>query len=273
MQALFLNGDDNEPMLSSPRNLITTEEGSEVNIIMNYSGISEKTYLSNIATDVIAAGNAIVNIYKIQNENENSFHLEKVNVQQEGSSRFNHHSMTFGGSIVRNDINSFLNGENCECHYYGLYLGNGKQHIDNHTFVDHAKPNCMSNELYKGILDGDARGVFSGKILVRPDAQKTNAYQSNKTILLSDKAVIDTKPQLEIFADDVKCSHGATIGRLDETAYFYIRSRGVPAEHAKSMLIRAFANDVIESVKIPELKEKLNHMIFDHLNRVEITNQ
>jgi Fe-S cluster assembly protein SufD len=273
VQVLYLNGSDKEAVLVSPRNIIAAGERSEINIIMNYRGVSEGTYFTNVMTDIAVGKGAIVHIYKTQNENENAFHIEKVDVIQNESSVFNHYSMMFGGAIVRNDINSKLNGENCECHYYGLYLGNNNQHIDSHTFVDHAKPNCLSNELYKGILDGNSRGVFSGKIMVRPDAQKTNAYQSNKTILLSDKATIDTKPQLEIYADDVKCSHGATIGHLDETAYFYIRSRGVPAEHAKSMLIRAFANDVIESIKIPELKEKLNHMIFDHLHRVEIINQ
>lgn len=273
VQVLYLNGKDGEPVLSSPKNIVIAGESSEISIIMNFSGISADAYFTNASTKVYTAQNAIVNIYKIQNENDNSFHIERVDAVQEGTSFFNHYNMTFGGAIVRNDINSSLNGENIECHYYGLYLGNGRQHIDNHTFVDHASPNCMSNELYKGILDDSARGVFNGKIMVRPDAQKTNAYQSNKTILLSEKAVIDTKPQLEIFADDVKCSHGATIGHLDDTAYFYIRSRGVPADLAKSMLIRAFANDVIESIKIPELKERLNHMIFEHLRRVEITNQ
>ena len=273
IQALFLNGDKNYSVLSNPRNLIVAEENSQVNIIMNYFGMPDTTYLTNVTTEVNVDNNAIVNIYKVQNENENSFHIEKVDVNQNKSTYFNHYSMTFGGAIVRNDINTKLNGENSECHYYGLYLGRNKQHIDNHTFVDHAVPNCMSNELYKGILDDNSRGVFNGKIMVRQDAQKTNAYQSNKTVLLSEKAVIDTKPQLEIFADDVKCSHGATVGHLDDTAYYYIRSRGVPADLAKSMLIRAFANDVIESIKIPELKEQLNHMIFEHLHRVEITNQ
>ncbi len=273
VQVLYLNGKEGQLSLSSPKNLIIAGEASEVNIVMNFSGAGGESYFTNASTKVFTAKNAVVNIYKIQNENTNAYHIERVDAVQEESSFFNHYNMTFGGAIVRNDINSALNGENCECHYYGLYLGSGKQHIDNHTFVDHAKPNCMSNELYKGILDDTSRGVFNGKIMVRPDAQKTNAYQSNKTILLSEKAVIDTKPQLEIFADDVKCSHGATIGHLDDTAYFYIRSRGVPADLAKSMLIRAFANDVIESVKIPELKERLNHMIFDHLHRVEITNQ
>jgi Fe-S cluster assembly protein SufD len=178
--------------------------------------------------------------------------------------------MSFGGKLVRSDINSTLDNENITTNYYGLYLGSGKQHIDNHTFVNHAKPNCESNELYKGILDDESRGVFNGKIWVEKDAQKTNAYQSNKTILLSKKASIDTKPQLEIYADDVKCSHGATVGHLDDQAYFYIRSRGVSPEVAKSMLIRAFVDDVVESIKIENLKEQLNHMIFKHLHRIEI---
>ncbi len=273
VQALFLNGDKNHSILSNPRNLIVAEENSRVNIIMNYYGVPDSIYLTNAATEVNVEDSANVNIYKVQNENENAFHIEKVDVNQKNSTVFNHYSMTFGGAIVRNDINSKLDGENSECHYYGLYLGRNKQHIDNHTFVDHAMPNCMSNELYKGILDDNSRGVFNGKIMVRQDAQKTNAYQSNKTVLLSEKAVIDTKPQLEIFADDVKCSHGATVGHLDDTAYYYIRSRGIPADLAKSMLIRAFANDVIESIKITELKEQLNHKIFEHLHRVEITNQ
>ncbi len=273
VQVLFINGNGEENVLSSPRNIIAAEENSSVNLVFSYLGAGSKSYFTNVITDVHLGENASVSVYKIQNENDNSYHIEKADVIQGASSRFNHYSVSFGGSIVRNDINSSLEGENGECHYYGLYLANGNRHIDNHTFVDHASPNCLSNELYKGILDDEARGVFNGKIVVRPDAQKTNAYQTNRNILLTDEAKIHTKPQLEIFADDVKCSHGATVGRLDETAYFYIRSRGVPAEMAKSMLIRAFANDVIESVKIPELKEQLNHMIFSHLNRVEITNQ
>jgi Fe-S cluster assembly protein SufD len=212
----------------------------------------------------------LVDYYKILDENDDSFHVDRTQVHQHESSVFTHFSLSFGSGIGRNDLKSTLDGENIECNYFGLYLAHEKQHIDNHTFVDHAKPNSVSNELYKGILDDESRGVFSGKILVRQDAQKTNAYQSNKTVLLSKKANIDTKPQLEIYADDVKCSHGATVGHLDETAYFYIRSRGVPAELAKSMLIRAFVNDVVEKIKIEELRDEINHMIFNHLHRVEI---
>lgn len=273
IQVLYLNTSENELVLSLPRNLIIAGKNSQVSVIANYSGFGDKLYFNNITTEIFVDEYAVVDLCKVQSENENSYHIEKVQAQQKKNSLFNHYNVTFGGAIVRNDINSLLDGENTETHYYGLYMANGKQHVDNHTFIDHAKPNCMSNELYKGILDDNSRGVFNGKIIVRQDAQKTNAYQQNKTILLSKSATIDTKPQLEIFADDVKCSHGATVGHLDEISEFYIRSRGVPQELAKSMLIRAFANDVIETIKIEPLKEQINHMIFDHLHRVEIENE
>jgi Fe-S cluster assembly protein SufD len=270
IQVLFLNGNSYEKILSLPRNLLIAEENSQASVIVKYNGLNEEKYFSNVVTEIFIGENSIVDYYKIQNENDNSFHIEKIQAVQKSKSVFNQFNITFGGELVRNDINSQLDGENIETHFYGLYMINGKQHVDNHTFVDHAKPNCMSNELYKGILDENARGVFNGKIIVRQDAQKTNAYQQNKTILLSNSAKIDTKPQLEIFADDVKCSHGATVGHLDDESEFYIRSRGVPKELAKSMLIRAFANDVIETIKISELKDQINHMIFEHLHKIEI---
>ena len=273
VQVLYLNTSKDEPVLSQPRNIIVTGKNSQVSIIANFVGTGSKSYFNNAVTEILLDENAIVDLYKVQNELNNSYHIEKVQAHQKKNSVFNHFNIAFGGLIVRNDVNSILDDENIETHYYGLYLANEKQHIDNHTFVDHAKPNCMSNELYKGILDDNSHGVFNGKIIVRQDAQKTNAYQQNKTILLSKTAKIDTKPQLEIFADDVKCSHGATVGHLDDVSEFYIRSRGVPQELAKSMLIRAFANDVIEKVKIEPLKEQLNHMIFEHLHRVEIENE
>ena len=273
IQVLYLNSSNNDPVLSLPRNLIIAGKNSQVSVIANYSGYGDKTYFSNIITEIYVEENAIVDLYKIQNENDESYHIEKVQAVQKKNSVFNHYNINFGGAIVRNDINTLHDDQNLETHYYGLYLAHGKQHVDNHTFIDHAKPNCMSNELYKGILDDNSRGVFNGKIIVRKDAQKTNAYQQNKTILLSKTATIDTKPQLEIFADDVKCSHGATVGHLDDTSEFYIRSRGVPQELAKSMLIRAFANDVIDTVKIESLKEQINHIIFEHLHRIEIENK
>lgn len=272
VQVLFLNGDQDSSVLSVPHNIIIAGKNSQVSVINTYAAINGSTYFTNAITEVFADESSIIDLYKIQNEDVNSYHYEKVEAYQLKRSVFNHYNFTFGGEIVRNDINSELGGENIETHYYGLYLANGRRLVDNHTFVDHAKPNCMSNELYKGILDDDAKGVFNGKIIVRKDAQKTNAYQQNKSVLLSKTARVNTKPQLEIFADDVKCTHGATVGHLDDTAYYYIRTRGIPSELAKSILIRAFANDVVESVKIEPLREQLNHMIFEHLHRVEIDN-
>jgi len=270
VQVLYLNSSSDDLILSSPRNLVIAGKNSQVSIVANYCGSGDKSYFSNILTEVYADEYSLVDFYKIQNEIDKSNHIEKFQVQQKNNSIVNHYNISFGGAIIRNDINALIDGQNTETHYYGIYLAHGNQLIDNHTFIDHAKPNCMSNELYKGILDQNSHGVFNGKIIVRKDAQKTNAYQQNKTILLSKSAKIDTKPQLEIFADDVKCSHGATVGQLDDVSEFYIRSRGVPQELAKSMLIRAFTNDVIEKIKIEQLRVQINHMIFQHLSRIDI---
>lgn len=273
IQILYLNGDRDNSVLSVPHNFIFAGKNSQVSVVNLFASIDNSSiHFTNSLTEVFTDESAIVDLYKIQNENDKSYHYEKVEAYQLKRSIFNHYNFAFGAEIVRNDINSTLDDENIETHYYGLYLANGNQLVDNHTFVDHAKPNCMSNELYKGILDNNARGVFNGKIIVRKDAQKTNAYQQNKTVLLSNGAKVNTKPQLEIFADDVKCTHGATVGHLDDTAYYYIRTRGIPSELAKSMLIRAFANDVVEVIKITPLREQLNHMIFEHLHKVEFEN-
>ncbi len=266
VQILYLSGHDTQSVLSSPRNLIIGGKNSQAKIIINYQPLFDTKYFTNVVTDVFADENAIIDFYKIQNESEKAFHIDKIDITQKSKSVVSNFSLSFGGALVRNDINVLLDDEYIENHLYGLYLATDTQHVDNHTFIDHAKPNCESNELYKGILDEKARGIFSGKILVRKDAQKTNAFQSNKSVLLSDSATVDAKPQLEIYADDVKCSHGATVGQLDMTAYFYILSRGIPADLAKSMLIRAFANDVIEPIKIEALKEQLNHQILQHLH-------
>ena len=255
--------------LIQPRNLIVAEENSQAKIISEFVGMTNLEYFTNVQTEISVAENSNVTFYKIQNEADSAYHIDKTDIYQKDSSIFNHFSLSFGAKIARNDINTKLDGEFIETHLYGLYLGNNEQHIDHHTFIDHAKPNCESNELYKGILDDKAKGVFSGKILVNQIAQKTNAFQSNKSVLLSDEASIDAKPQLEIYADDVKCSHGATVGKLDEQAFFYIRSRGVSEESARSMLIRAFVDDVVSEIKIDELKEKVNHSIFEHLHREE----
>ncbi len=266
VQVLYLTGSKTAEVLASPRNLIVAGKNSQVKIIVSYQPLANVKYFTNVVTEIFAGENAIIDFYKIQNEGEKAFHIDKIDIVQKGKSVVSNFSLSFGGALVRNDINVLLDDEYIENHLYGLYLATDSQHVDNHTFIDHAKPNCESNELYKGILDEKARGIFSGKILVRKDAQKTNAFQSNKSVLLSDSATVDAKPQLEIYADDVKCSHGATVGQLDMTAYFYILSRGIPADLAKSMLIRAFANDVIEPIKIEALKEQLNHQILQHLH-------
>ena len=266
---LNIADDSKSQPLIQPRNLIVAEENSQAYIINEHIGSERSEYFTNIITEISIDKGANVTYYKIQNESNSAFHIDKTDIVQRESSVFNHFSLSFGANIARNDINTKLDGENIELHLYGLYLGNEDQHIDHHTFIDHSQPNCESNELYKGILDDRARGVFSGKILVDRIAQKTNAFQSNKSVLLSDEASIDAKPQLEIYADDVKCSHGATVGKLDEQAFFYIRSRGVSEESARSMLIRAFVDDVVSEIKLEPLKEKVNHTIFEHLHREE----
>ena len=265
---ISINGNAEENILSQPRNLIITGKNSKVTIIETYNSITDKAHFTNVVTEVIAGENSNIEMYKIQDENLNSFQVSLTQVEQKKNSVFTVYTVTTGGAIVRNDVNSVLDDEGCETHLYGLYLTDGSQHVDNHTLMDHAKPHCLSNELYKGVLNGKSRAVFNGKVFVRPDAQKTNAYQSNKNILLSPDATVDTKPQLEIYADDVKCSHGATVGQLDEESLFYLRSRGISKDMARSILIRAFANDIFDEMKNNELHEHLNNMVFEKLNNI-----
>lgn len=263
---LNLSGNGDKHVLSQPRNLIVMGKSAQVKIIESYHSIGESANLTNVVTEVITGENSYVELYKIQNENFNSFHFNLTQVEQQKNSNFTTYTVSLGGAITRNDLNAVLDDENIQANLYGLYILEGKQHVDNHTLIDHAKPHCESRELYKGVLDGKSRGVFNGKVFVRKDAQKTNAYQSNKAMLLSKEALIDTKPQLEIYADDVKCSHGAAIGQLDEESIFYLRSRGIGEEQAKAVLIRAFANDVFDEIKLEPLHEHLNHLVFEKLN-------
>ena len=270
IQIVNITGNKNKMVFSPSRNLIVIGKNSEASIVQNYCGIEGEQYFNSISSEIFIDQNGVLNIYKVELENEDSYHIDKTDILQSRDSQFNHFNFTFGGKLIRNDINTELNDENIECTLNGLYIGNDKQHIDNNTFINHAKPHCTSNELYKGILDDNSRGVFSGKILVERDAQLTNAYQNNNTILLSDDATVDTKPQLEIYADDVKCTHGATVGQLDESAMFYILSRGISKEKAKAILITAFAESVVEGVKIEPLRNKLNNLINEHLNRDKV---
>ena len=257
---LNLCGND-ENVLSQPRNLIIAGKNSTVKIIESYYSLTDNVNLTNVVNEIIVGENSNVEINRLQHENMDSFHINRTQVEQKKNSVFTHYSVSLGGSIVRNDTHTVLNDENCTGNLYGLYLTEGSQHVDNHTLIDHAKPHCQSNELYKGVLNDKSRGVFNGKVFVRKDAQKTNAYQSNKAILLTNDALIDTKPQLEIYADDVKCSHGAAIGQLDEDAVFYLRSRGIGEEMAKTVLIRAFANDIFETIENEALHDYLHNLV------------
>ena len=247
--------------VSHPRNLIVVGENSQVAIVESYVGLEEGVYFTNAVTQIVAGRNAVIDHYKLQQESMEAFHIATLAVHQDRGSNFTSHSISLGGARVRNDVNAGLDGEGAECTLNGLYMAAGQQLIDNHTRIDHAKPHCASHELYKGILDGNAKGVFTGKIYVHPDAQKTDAKQTNKTLLLSPNATINTKPQLEIFADDVKCTHGATIGRLDEDAIFYLQSRGIGRKDARSLLTYAFANDIVSRIKIPPIRAYLEETL------------
>jgi Fe-S cluster assembly protein SufD len=252
-------------VLSQPRNLYIAGKNSHVRIIESYHSLNDQENLTNVVTEAVLDENSFMEVYRLQKENPGSYHINFIQAEQKSGSTFTHYSVSLDGKLVRNDTNIKLDGEFCTSHLYGLYITENDQHVDNHTLIDHAKPNCQSNEIYKGVLNDNSRGVFNGKVFVREDAQKTNAYQSNKAILLSSNATIDTKPQLEIYADDVKCSHGAAIGQLDDEAVFYLRSRGIGKEMAKTVLIRAFANDIFDTIENEALHDDLNNMVLEKL--------
>lgn len=244
-----------------PRNLFVAEEFSEAVIIESFESIGPVKSFTNALTEVAVAPNAKLDHYRIQSESEVAQQLNTVNASVSGNALYNTYTFTLGGNYVRNNLNIVFTGKNGEAHLYGLYPLNGSQVVDNHTVVDHAVPECMSNELYKGVVNDKATAVFNGKIFVRQDAQKTNAYQTNRNILLSDDATVNTKPQLEIYADDVKCSHGTSTGKVNEEAMFYLQARGIGKESAKALLIRAFAEEVVDQVKIEELRNYIDSRI------------
>lgn len=249
--------------MSNPRTLVVAGAHAEAHILESYVGEGE--YFTNAVTELALGESAVINHYKLQCESAAASHIATVQAYQERSSVFTSHSISLGGALVRNDINSTLNGVGCECTLNGLYIASGEQHIDNHTALDHARPHCASREYYRGILSGRATGVFNGKIIVRKDAQKTDAIQSNKNLLLSEEASINTKPQLEIYADDVRCTHGATVGQLDAEAMFYLRSRGIPAGEARRLLITAFASDVLDHVRVESLRTEIERLVREKL--------
>lgn len=254
-----------ESTLALPRTLVYASSGSELQIAEHHISIGSRETLTNQVTEIIAEQDAVVNFYKIENEGNASNLVSTTHFRQIGKALTNATTISLNGNIIRNNLNMVMEAEHGESHMYGLYLLDGKTHVDNHTIVDNVKPNCFSNELYKGIMDGESTGVFNGKIFVRVDAQKTNAYQSNKNVLLTENASVNTKPQLEIFADDVKCSHGCTIGKLDEEAMFYLRARGIGEKNAKSLLLHAFAIDILENIKTEPLRAYVDQLISERL--------
>ncbi len=255
----------NNSVLAQPKNYIKIGRNAQVKIIEAYYCIGTNNSFTNVYTEVHAAENSVSELYKLQIGDNTSSLVDSTNVYQSEKSTFTCTTITLNGNIIRNNLNLILNGEYCEGNMNGLYMLNGNTLVDNHSSVDHAVPNCLSNELYKGILDEKSTGVFNGKIFVRKDAQKTNAYQSNKNLLISDDAVVNTKPQLEIWANDVKCSHGATIGKLDKDMLFYLEARGISKKSARAILMNAFAHDVIDRISLAPLKDYLNIFILNRL--------
>ena len=260
----FSTGNESATMLQ-PRNLVVVEENSHVQILERHQSLTSNPVLTNSVTEIFANKRAIVDYYKIQNDNENASLIDNTFIKQKRESLASVHTFTFGGKLTRNNLSFFQEGERIDSTLKGITIIGNKQHVDHNTLVHHIEPNCESHQDYKGIFADSSTGVFNGKVLVDKEAQKTNAFQANNNILLSDKASINTKPQLEIFADDVKCSHGCTIGQLDESAMFYMRSRGIPEKEAKALLMYAFSNNVIKSVKIPKLKQRITNIIANKL--------
>jgi Fe-S cluster assembly protein SufD len=270
---LFVSAPTAEPTVSHPRNLVVAGENSQATIVESYIGIdslpsregagvgSDAVYFTNSVTEFVCAENAVIDHYKVQRESMASFHISTTQIDLKRSANFRSHAINLGGSLVRNDINAVLGGEGIECTLNGLYMARENQLVDNHTFIDHAMPHCPSHELYKGIIDGKGRGVFNGKILVRQDAQKTDAKQTNQTLLLSDDAQINTKPQLEIYADDVKCTHGATVGQISDEALFYLRTRGIDKDVARDLLTYAFASDIVSRIRVEPIRAQLDHVL------------
>jgi Fe-S cluster assembly protein SufD len=263
---VFTASEEESLAFTSPRVLFVAGAGSQSHLIETYLGTAD-VYWTNAVTEILVRDSALVDHTKMQQESTAGFHIQAVSVLQERASRFTSHNVAFGAALARTDLDVRFEGEGGECTLNGLFMGAGTQHLDNHTRIDHAKPHCSSRELYKGILSGKSRGVFHGTILVRKDAQKTDAIQTNKNLLLSREALVDSTPALEILADDVKCKHGSTIGQLDANALFYLRSRGLGETEARSLLIYAFAADVVERLRLAPIRQRLEAFLGQALLR------
>jgi len=265
IEVVYLSTGNEAALMVQPRNLIVVEENAHVQIIERHQSINSNPVLTNSVTEIFAAKRAIVDYYKIQNDNQTANLIDNTYIAQKQESRVAVHTFSFGGNITRNNLNFYHQGERIDSTLKGVTIIGDKQHVDHYTLVHHATPNCESHQNYKTILGDSSTGVFNGKIYVEKEAQKTDAFQQNNNVLTSDKATINAKPQLEIFADDVKCSHGCTIGQLDEDALFYMQQRGIPKKEARALLMFAFSNEVLDSVKIPALKQRITKIIANKL--------
>lgn len=258
---LFISVPGGEPSMAHPRNLIIAEEDSQASIVEDYISLGDGVFFSNVVTELIAGDNAVISHYLIEREDIRALNVSTLFTRQGRSSYVASHSVLVGGALVRNNVHPVLAGEGAECLINGLFIGKGRQHLDNYMLVEHASPHCSSRQFYNGILDDHAHGVFHGRIIVHQDAQKTDAKQTNRNLLLSDNAQIDTKPQLEIYADDVKCTHGATIGQVEEEALFYLRSRGVDEASARALLLYAFASECLDRMSCAPVREYLQKQV------------
>lgn len=265
IEIIYFSTGSEAALMTQPRNLVVVGENSHVQIVERHQSLNDNPVLTNSVTEIFAQKRAIVDYYKIQNDLQTANLIDNTYIAQKQDSHVSVHTFSFGGNITRNNLNFYHQGEHIDSTLKGITIIGDKQHVDHYTLVQHATPNCESHQNYKTILDDNATGVFNGKIFVEKEAQKTDAFQQNNNILLTDKATINAKPQLEIFADDVKCSHGCTIGQLDENAMFYMQQRGIPKKEAKALLMYAFTSEVTSSVKIPELKAKIARIIADKL--------
>lgn len=264
---LFISISRGEKIISQPRNLIIASKGSRVSVVESFLSLTEEGYFTNAVTEIFLNEGAQLDSYRIQRESEKAFSVSTAQVSQAEESRFFSYSFSFGAQLARSDLNVILKGEGSACELNGLYLAAGRQHTDHHTVIDHTRPRGTSRQIYKGILKDQARAVFNGKIFVREDAQHTDAHQTNKNLLLSERATVDTKPQLEIFADEVKCTHGAAVGELDEAAVFYVKSRGLSEEEARNLLTQGFASEVVQKVPIEPVRLELDQLVWQRLQK------
>jgi Fe-S cluster assembly protein SufD len=260
---LYVTAGSESATITNPRNLIVVEANCQANIVEHYVSLDDNVYFSNVVTELIVGENSKVGHYMIECESRKAFNVSTLRVQQGRNSNTHSHSVLLGGALVRNNVHPVLAGEGCDSLINGLYMSTGRQHMDNYMKVEHATPHCDSRQFYNGVLDGRSRGVFHGRIIVNKNAQKTDAKQTNRNLLLSDTAQIDTKPQLEIYADDVKCTHGATIGQMDENAIFYLRSRGIREDRAREIILSAFTSGTLESMEVDEIRNYCEALVSD----------